>query len=101
MKMESELPSAWEKLAAACRKSRAGLLPVNEEAPFGFAQRIAAQALSLRQNERLVWWTRWSMRASAVAGMTAAALALRAPAGDSEPVLFAAPALEVPSFSAP
>ena len=44
MKMESELPSAWEKLAAACRKSRAGLLPVNEEAPFGFAQRIAAQS---------------------------------------------------------
>jgi hypothetical protein len=96
-----ELPPTWEKLAAAYRRSRAALPARDEAAPFGFAQRLAAQTMALRQNERLAWWTRWSMRATLATGIAAAVVVMRAPATDREPVLLSPPVLEIPGFSTP
>jgi hypothetical protein len=100
MKNEPEMIAAWEKLTAACRRNHSGAPAKEEGAPFGFAQRIAARAMELRRNERLAWWTRWSLRTAACAGIVAGLMALRQTDRGVPPVLFSAPALEIPGFSA-
>ena len=100
MKSESNLPNAWEKLAAARRRS-VTVRPssMDETAPFGFAQRIASRAMALQRHRQLAWWTRWSLRAAGAAAVVAALVALaRAPETASNPLLIA-PALEIPGFS--
>ena len=102
MPPEPETTAAWEKLAAARRRARVATTPASDEtAPFGFAQRIAAHAMELRRNERLAWWTRWSMRAAFSAGIAAVLVALFSPAADLRAPLLAAPSLEIPMFASP
>lgn len=83
MSSEPEISPAWEKLVAARLRVDSGVESLRDEtAPFGFAQRIAAHAMEIRRNERLVWWTRWSIRAAISAGIAAALMALSNPAAD-------------------
>lgn len=98
MNADPETTSAWEKLAARHRLVRATESP-DDSAPFGFAQRIAAQAMALRRNERLAWWTRWSMRAAALAGLAVVIMALKAPPSNPAGPLLSAPGLEIPGLS--
>ena len=102
MSSEPEISAPWEKLVAARRRVGSGVAsPRDETAPFGFAQRLAAQAMELRRNERLAWWTRWSMRAGIAAGIAAALMALFNPVVDLPSPFLAAPALDIPTFSSP
>jgi hypothetical protein len=55
--------------------------------------------MALRRNERLAWWTRWSMRAAALAGVAAAIVALKAPPQNQAGPLLSAPGLEIPGLS--
>jgi len=99
MHPESESHLEWQKLAAARRRFLASTQLPDEAAPFGFAGRVAARAMALKQNERLAWWTRWSVRAAACAGLAAAIVALSRPSPEAPVSLLSAPALDLPGLS--
>lgn len=98
MNADPETASAWEKLATRRRLAKATEAR-DETAPFGFAQRIATQAMDLRRDERLAWWTRWSMRVAVLAGITAGIVALRSSGQDGVRPLLSPPGLEIPGLS--
>lgn len=91
--------SAWEKLAAAHRHSQTGQEPADDSLPFGFAPRVAAQAMALRREAPLSCWTRWSLRAALGAMMVAALVARLSPSPESGTSLLQPPALEIPGLA--
>jgi hypothetical protein len=65
--MNPKNPS-WEKLVAVARLAR-DYRP--ETAPYGFATRVAAQAMEGQAHAQSSLFERWSWRAVAIAGMFA------------------------------
>jgi hypothetical protein len=65
--MNPENPS-WEKLVAVARRARDDR---PEEAPYGFATRVVAQAMAGQVQATSTLFERWSLRAVAIAGMFA------------------------------
>lgn len=61
---------AWQRLVAASRQVQDDR---STEAPYGFATRVAARALSSDARAAVTLFERWSWRAVAIAGMFAAA----------------------------
>jgi hypothetical protein len=65
--MNPENPS-WEKLVAVARLARDDR---REEAPYGFATRVVAQAMANQVQAKSTLFERWAWRAVAIAGMFA------------------------------
>jgi hypothetical protein len=91
--------AAWGKVAAAYRDRHTREEADEDSAPFGFAQRVVAQAMALQRRKRLSWWTRWSLRAALGALMVAAAVVLRSPPLETRTSLLEVPDVEIPRLS--
>ena len=87
----------WERVAAAHRDALSGaeqdLTP-----PLGFSTRVVARWAELRENERVCFWARWSLRA-ALCGTAAACLVLLLARHQDRQPLLTPPALDLPGLS--
>lgn len=92
----------WGQAVAAARR-RTAPVPAPDTTvlpPSGFASRLAAKWVELRQNETFRLWCRWSLRAAVAAAVIAVIIALIPP--PPAPVSpLRAPAVEVPALSPP
>lgn len=95
---DAGLTTDWLRLAAARRRILAEHSRPEEEAPFGFAARVAALAMVPRRAPSpLSLWTRWAWRMAVLAVAGAAMAAAWPPQGGHAPLLLKAPALEIPA----
>lgn len=93
--------SLWEQTVAAARQGAPASAPaVPDLPPPGFATRLAACWVELRQNEAFRRWCRWSLRAALAGLIAAAAVHFFAPV-PATPHPLRVPGVELPPLSAP